>query len=108
MRRVAHRSHPPASNWSCRVPMKTGSQEPRYRIRNEEVEGDEKVVMERDLRNPGGAERLRAPKARAADILTTQPRKARRPERVASDRCPADGSSPWYRVRCTGGLAPPL
>jgi hypothetical protein len=37
--------------------MKTGSQEPRYRIRNEEVEGDEQVVVERDLRNPGGAER---------------------------------------------------
>jgi hypothetical protein len=78
----------------ARLP-ETGAQEPRYRIRNEEVvEGDEKVVVERDLRNPGGAERLRAPR-----YLTTEPRKARRPERVASDRSfrpfvryPADGS----------------
>ena len=45
-----------------------GALEPRYRIRNEEAEDDERVVVERDLRNPGGIDRLRAPKGRAADI----------------------------------------
>ena len=33
----------------------------RYRIRNEEVEDDERIVVERDLRN-------HAPKGRSADI----------------------------------------
>jgi hypothetical protein len=46
----------------------TGNKEPRYRIRNEEVEDDERVVVERDLRNPGGADRLRAPKGRTAEV----------------------------------------
>ena len=36
----------------ARLP-ETGAQEPRYRIRNEEVEDDERIVVERDLRNPG-------------------------------------------------------
>ena len=34
----------------ARLP-ETGSQEPRYRIRNEEIADDERIVMERDLRN---------------------------------------------------------
>ena len=32
----------------ARLP-ETGSQEPRYRIRNEEIADDERIVMERDL-----------------------------------------------------------
>jgi hypothetical protein len=44
----------------ARLP-ETGSQEPRYRIRNEEVADEERIVVERDLRNHG-------PKGRAADI----------------------------------------
>ena len=39
----------------------TGGLQPRYRIRNEEVEDDERIVVERDLRN-------HAPKGRSADI----------------------------------------
>jgi hypothetical protein len=38
-----------------------GSYGPRYRIRNEEVEDDGRIVVERDLRN-------HAPKGRSADI----------------------------------------
>ena len=44
----------------ARLP-KTGSQEPRYRVRNEEVTDDERIVVERDLRNHG-------PSGRPADI----------------------------------------
>ena len=44
----------------ARLP-ETGSQEPRYRIRNEEVADEESIVVERDLRNHG-------PKGRPADI----------------------------------------
>jgi hypothetical protein len=38
-----------------------GAHEPRYRIRNEEIADDEKIVVERDLRN-------NAPKGRSVDI----------------------------------------
>jgi hypothetical protein len=51
----------------ARLP-ETGAQEPRYRIRNEEVEDDERIVVERDLRNPGGSDGLRAPKGRTAEV----------------------------------------
>jgi hypothetical protein len=51
----------------ARLP-ETRSKEPRYRIRNEEVEDDERIVVERDLRNPGGADRFRAPKGRIAEV----------------------------------------
>jgi hypothetical protein len=44
----------------ARLP-KTGSQEPRYRIRNEEIADDERIVVERDLHN-------HAPKGRSANI----------------------------------------
>jgi len=44
----------------ARLP-ETGSQEPRYRVRKEEVTDDERIVVERDLRNHG-------PKGRPADI----------------------------------------
>ena len=44
----------------ARLP-ETGSQEPRYRIRNEEIADDERIVMERDLRN-------HASRGRPADI----------------------------------------
>jgi hypothetical protein len=51
----------------ARLP-ETGAQEPRYRIRNEEVEDDERIVVEGDLRNPGGSDGLRAPKGRTAEV----------------------------------------
>jgi hypothetical protein len=38
-----------------------GAHEPRYRIRNEEVADEERIVVERDLRR-------HAPKGRPADI----------------------------------------
>ena len=38
-----------------------GAHEPRYRIRNEEIADDERIVVERDLRN-------NAPRGRPADI----------------------------------------
>ena len=44
----------------ARLP-ETGSQEPRYRIRNEEIADDERIVVERDLRN-------HAPRGCSADI----------------------------------------
>ena len=41
---------------------------PRYRITNEDAADDERIAVEGDLRNPGGSDRLRAPKGRTAAV----------------------------------------